>query len=240
MGPTTSNRAAGSLTHAVNDSHRAAGCLVAALESAWEMARTRHPEIAPAVIVVASGTSGGAPRWGHFAACRWRRAADGGQLAEILIAGEGLDRGAVPVLGTLLHEAAHALAHARGIADTSRQGRYHNARYRYLAEELGLVVEQVPVIGWSRTAVPAATAEGYATEIEAIADSLLVYRRPEAGPSHIGAGGDHGTTGQRLRSGRCACPCGRQLRIGSETLAAGPVVCGLCRGEFAPGMEGQA
>ena len=28
------------------------------------------------------------------------------------------------------HEAAHGLAHVRGVCDTSRQGRYHNARYR--------------------------------------------------------------------------------------------------------------
>jgi hypothetical protein len=31
------------------------------------------------------------------------------------------------VLGTLLHEAAHGLAQARSIQDTSRQGRYHTA-----------------------------------------------------------------------------------------------------------------
>jgi hypothetical protein len=37
------------------------------------------------------------------------------------------------VLGTLLHEAAHALADQRAIKDNSRQGRYHNARYRQLA-----------------------------------------------------------------------------------------------------------
>jgi hypothetical protein len=42
------------------------------------------------------------------------------------------------VLDTELHEAAHGLAAARGIQDTSRQGRYRNARYRGLAEELGL------------------------------------------------------------------------------------------------------
>ncbi len=35
-------------------------------------------------------------------------------------------RGAADVLGTLLHETAHALAHVRDIKDTSRQGRWHN------------------------------------------------------------------------------------------------------------------
>ena len=55
-----------------------------------------------------------------------------------MISGEGLRRTAHDVLGTLLHEAAHALAHARGIKDTSRQGRYHNKHFKTLAEELGL------------------------------------------------------------------------------------------------------
>lgn len=36
--------------------------------------------------------------------------------------GEGLARGPVEVLGTLLHEAAHAVAHVRGIKDTSLPG----------------------------------------------------------------------------------------------------------------------
>ena len=55
-----------------------------------------------------------------------------------MISGEGLRRSPREVLGTLLHEAAHALAHARGIKDTSRQGRYHNKHFKTLAEELGL------------------------------------------------------------------------------------------------------
>ncbi|MFD1534873.1 hypothetical protein [Pseudonocardia aurantiaca] len=53
------------------------------------------------------------------------------------------------------HEkAAHALAHVRGIKDTSRQGRWHNARFKALAEEgrhrgdqgsaYGLVPDQRP------------------------------------------------------------------------------------------------
>ena len=45
------------------------------------------------------------------------------------------------VLATLLHEAAHALAHARGSKDTSRQGRYHNTKFKNCAEEVGLTVE---------------------------------------------------------------------------------------------------
>ena len=79
-------------------------------------------------------------------------------LAEVLSEVRAWPLGAVDVLGTLLHEASHALAHVRGIKDTSRQGRYHNRRFRDLAAEVGLAVREVPVIGWSDTHVPDATA----------------------------------------------------------------------------------
>jgi hypothetical protein len=39
-----------------------------------------------------------------------------------------------------MHEATHGVAWTRQIADTSRQGRSHNGRFRAIAEELGLEV----------------------------------------------------------------------------------------------------
>jgi hypothetical protein len=72
----------------------------------------------------------------------------------VLVSGEGLQRGPVDVLGTLLHEAAHGLAYVRKVSDTSRQGRYHNRRCATLARELGLEVAHLDPIGWSATSVP--------------------------------------------------------------------------------------
>jgi hypothetical protein len=224
-------------TRRCGDGGGATGPLVLALEAAWETMRERHPAIAPAVIVVASGTMGGSPRYGHFAAARWRRAVDGGELAEILVSGEGLERGAVPVLGTLLHEGAHALAHARGVKDTSRQGRWHNAKYRRFAEELGLVLRQVDGIGWSGTVVPAETAAAYAEQLEAIAAAIVVYRRAEneSGPgvvAGIEGGGSEGESGTSSKGGGIECPCGRRIRVARAVLEAGPISCGLCGGDF--------
>lgn len=34
------------------------------------------------------------------------------------------------------------------IGDTSREGRYYNARFKALADELGLCVDRDDVIGW--------------------------------------------------------------------------------------------
>jgi hypothetical protein len=226
-----------------SDGGGATGPLVLALEAAWQAMRERHPELAPAVIVVASGTMGGSPRYGHFAAARWRRSVDGGELAEILISGEGLHRGAVPVLGTLLHEGAHALAHARSVKDTSRQGRWHNARYRRLAEELGLVVSQVPGIGWSGTVVPPQTSAAYAGVLEAIAAALVVYRRAEGheasrGSTGTKAGGGEGDSGSVPKGGAVECPCGRRIRVARAALELGPITCGLCSGDFAVAGSG--
>jgi hypothetical protein len=125
----------------------AASLLVAALEHAWQTIRIRHPEVPEAVLVVASGSEGKRLNLGHFAPHRWQ--VNGADRHEVLVGGEGLQRGPLEVLGTLLHEAAHGLAQARGVQDTSRQGRYHNRRYATLAHELGL--------GWpvsSRSAGP--------------------------------------------------------------------------------------
>jgi hypothetical protein len=83
------------------------------------------------------------------------------------------------VLGTLLHEAAHGLAGVRGVRDTSRGGRYHNRRYRSLAQELGLEVQETPPIGWSATTVSDATAEDYRQVLNELADALILWRRSE-------------------------------------------------------------
>jgi hypothetical protein len=83
------------------------------------------------------------------------------------------------VLGTLQHEAAHGLAYARKVSDTSRQGRYHNRRYATLAGELGLEVAQVDRIGWSATSVPEPTAARYVEVLAELATALVLWRRAE-------------------------------------------------------------
>jgi hypothetical protein len=195
--------------------------VVQVLESVWASARRRHPEIPDAVVVIASGSERGQlAKYGHYAQLRWQTA--GGQLPEVLVAGEGLARGPEPVLATLLHEAAHGLADVRGIQDTSRQGRYHNRRYLALAEQLGLQVAQAPVIGWSVTTLRPETREAYADELAVLAPVLTMHRAPEL-PGRRGGGS---------RYLLAACSCGRKVRVVRRTFDAGPIVCGLCGHPF--------
>jgi hypothetical protein len=200
-----------------------ASLLVASLEHTWHTIRTRHPEVPEAVLVVASGSEGKRLNLGHFAPHRWQ--VQGADRHEVLVGGEGLQRGPVDVLGTLLHEAAHGLAQARGVQDTSRQGRYHNRRYAQLARELGLEVASVQPIGWSATTVPAATADTYAGQLEDLAAALVLWRRQE---HRTGAG-------PRSRNLLAAtCGCSRRIRVAKTTLAEGPILCSLCIQPFHP------
>jgi len=205
----------------------AASVLVAALEHAWQTIRTCHPDVPDAVLVVASGSEGKRLNLGHFAPHRWHVA--GADRHEVLVGGEGLQRGPTDVLGTLLHEAAHGLAQARGIADTSRQGRYHNHRYATLARELGLDVTTQPPIGWSHTTVPDPTANRYAAQLGDLATALVLWRRLEL----------RAATGAKARNLlACTCPCGRKIRVAKATVAEAPILCGRCEQPFQPDDQG--
>jgi hypothetical protein len=201
----------------------AASLLVAALEHAWQTIRTRHPDVPDAIVVVASGSEGKRLNLGHFAPHRWQVA--GADRHEVLVGGEGLHRGPLEVLGTLLHEAAHGLAQARSVQDTGRQGRYHNRRYATLARELGLEVASVKPIGWSATTVPEPTAAGYTSQLEELQAALVLWRRHEA----------RSGTGPRSRNLlAAACGCGRRIRAAKATLAEAPILCGACQQPFEP------
>jgi curved DNA-binding protein CbpA len=207
----------------VHDSH-VISRLIGVLEETWQAIRARHAEIPAVVIIIASGTEHKQARWGHHAPGRW--IAPGNQArAEIMISGEGLRRDARSVLGTLLHEAAHALAVTRGIKDTSRQGRYHNKHYKLHAEEIGLTVESDHRIGWSITTVPDPTAAAYDCQLQALHEAMTLWRLDETL-----------TPTQRRNSNLIAatCPCDRRIRVASSTLTEAPIVCLACGGKFQP------
>jgi len=197
--------------------------LVAVLERSWEAIRERCGEVPEVVVVVvAAGSEGKGLKLGHFAASRWHL--DGAQRAEVLVGGEGLRRGAVDVLGTLLHEAAHGLAQVRGVRDTSRGGRYHNRRYRSVAEELGLEVVETPPIGWSGTTVPPAMVAAYKGAVAELDEALVLWRVAE----------QRGGRGSRSRNlPVCVCGCPRRIRVAAATLDLAPIVCGACDQPFA-------
>lgn len=194
--------------------------IVSALDAAWGAIQRSHPDVPQVVITIASGSSGKRMNYGHFAPGRWQAGED--RLPEMLIGGEGLARGPRDVLGTLLHEAAHGVASAREIQDTSRQGRFHNTRFKVLAEELGLQIEHDRTIGWSVTSVPDATAKLYRTELRRLEGALVAFRHRDV---HLGRPGSNNPL-------PVLCGCPRRIRVAAAVLALGPIRCGLCEEEF--------
>jgi hypothetical protein len=112
------------------------------LEAAWADIVTRHPDVIPDPVIIIKSDK---RAWGHMTVGRtWAESLPEGtegpvrRYHEIMVSAELLAQHPVRVFQTLLHEAAHTVAVTRKIQDTSRQNRYHNSRFRELAEELGL------------------------------------------------------------------------------------------------------
>lgn len=216
--------------------------LVVACEAVWRSIQSHHPELPPVVMLLGSGVERGRlVKLGHWWGGRWL--ADGDVRGEVLLAGEALHLKPEDVFEVLLHEAAHGINAARGVKDTSRGGRYHNARFKKTAAEVGLDVEQMDPYGFAKTSVRPDTAERYSAEIEHLATAMRIARRipastltngdlgPERGDGQPkGQGPDDGTRRQQVKPAECGC--GRRMRMAPSVLAQGPVTCGNCGSDF--------
>ena len=203
--------------------------LLTALETAWAAIRARHPEVPDAVLIVGSGSpakGSQSMKWGHFASLRWQSGDT--QLPEVLVSGEGLSRTPAEVFTTLLHEAAHGLAEARGIQDTSRQGRWHNKKFATLAAELGLQAAKDDKLGYSPCTLTDTASADYATTITALGAALRAYRHPE--PTGEGKQRTNNNNGVS-----CECECPRKIRLSLTAFDEGrPIVCADCNAAFLP------
>lgn len=152
----------------------------ACVQNIIDKAREFHPEIPEVTVVIgAPGYTKKAQVHGHFAPRAWREREGEGSYGELSLSGESLQRGGLATLGTIIHELVHAYCNANEIQDTSNGHRYHNAKFRDMAESFGLVIDKAPTIGWSVTTVPEATAERYAEEVEDLDRALTQYRLPQ-------------------------------------------------------------
>lgn len=202
--------------------------LVLALEASYNAIRLQHPDVPAAVIVISSSES----KYGHYARSRWN--IEGCKLPEIMVSAEGLKRSPREVLGTLIHEAAHGLAHARQLAccgpdckhfhDTSRDGKYHNKKFRELAEELGLEVEDLgKSLGHTRTSLPEEEHPELVAELE---PKLVAWREFD-----VKTKGAPRTNREQSLNCRCSHPK-RTIRVFPGIMELGPILCGVCGDEF--------
>ncbi|MGW3202396.1 hypothetical protein ACWDBD_49520 [Streptomyces sp. NPDC001118] len=169
---------------------------IKALEGAWEAIRAAHPEVPHVVMITGRGRNPRGIKWGHFGADLWTvKGSRKRKAPELFAGGELLALGGRKTMETLLHEAAHAVAHVRKVADTSSDGRYHNKKFVAIAEELGLKGPErpIPIHGWNACAITDATAQRYAEAIEALDVAQLPYLHD---PLAILLGGGDPSTGE--------------------------------------------
>lgn len=225
--------------------------ITTALESTWAAFQKHHPDLPDVVMVTGTGTQGRnrkRPKLGHHTADLWLDAAAGGSRAELFVSGEAIAAGGQMVVETALHEAAHALAAARGIRDTSCAGRWHNRKFAELAKELGLEPPKraEKVIGFSECLITAATVSRYASVIRKLdAAALARIEAPGKGEDEgqeqeqdedgkkEGPRGGKGRAGKRLAVA-CACEKPRRMQVTPKLLEGGPILCGTCREPFQP------
>lgn len=226
--------------------------LIKALAFAWASIQAKNPDVPNVVMTLGQG-SGRVKNGlvlGHFAPHSWSQGEN--SVHELFIGGEGLERGAVAVMATLIHEAAHGVAVTRDVQDVSRGGRYHNRVFKMIAEGMGLEVihdnsePKSSSLGWSDSLLPEAGQKTYAAAIRKLDAAIVAYRRmpglvrvpvapggPDApvGPGMKGRGRKGSNNGLSLS---CQCAKPRKIRIALATYELGPIVCQVCGAEFAP------
>lgn len=103
----------------------------------------------PPLILIAS--RGRRKNWlGWHQAKAWRNKKD--VITEVCICAEVLDRGPLKCAETLLHEMVHLANSRRGINDCS-VNQYHNASFRNMAVEAGMICEKMEKFGWASTSL---------------------------------------------------------------------------------------
>jgi len=186
-------------------------------------------EIPYAVVTVAGDDSkAGKRKFGHFTTGQAWKVSDEQAFHEIMITGEGLQRGAVATFGTLAHEVAHLVNHVNGVKDTDTNGR-HNKKFKATAERLfGLTIEEAGSIGWSQTTVGKDCAKRWADIIEGIEAELLLVRSLLGGASK--------PKGRNKNLLKAVCECGDSIRASAKVIAKG-VTCDECETHYEP-VEG--
>ncbi len=222
--------------------------LIAAFEAAWSAIQRENPDTPDVLIITGSGAVPFGLILGHFAESSWEQDARLGKRHEMFVGGEGLARGAREVMATLLHEAGHGVAMVRKIQDTSRQGRWHNKRFKAIGEELGLELKQSPDIGWSLTTMPDRTAKLYRDEIEELQKAIAYHRRNPFADlfGKLGGDDDDGPSwGDKVKTPKaprpprpprsiiaCQCSPARRLRMAQADFDLGAVHCAVCDSDF--------
>jgi hypothetical protein len=143
------------------------------------------------------------------------------EMNEICLVAENLQRGKMQILQTLLHEAIHHYCNINDIRETSRNGRWHNKRFKEQAELHGMEYthEQAdPKIGYSAVTL---TQTSY--------DTIDSWNLNEEAFQWYRKSVDKGEKKKKTNSYKWTCGCGQIARTSKPSFIA---FCPDCEEQF--------
>jgi hypothetical protein len=197
--------------------------LLSAISQVWATIRMHHAEV-PSIMLIPSvytrqrqrrsNTSFGGFKWGVG------ETSDRRMVHEVFVYINLMGGDPESVVADLLHEAAHAINHGRGVMDVAQTSQYHNGVFRDTAIEVGLEVEQVKHYGYAITRLAEPTRELYAEAINNLPACLPRREDPDKSL-------DESYT-PRTRLLKASCPCGFIIRLSRTTIYSTGIRCDTC------------
>ena len=149
----------------------------------------------------------------------WKNQDESVKKYEINITAEDLDRGVVEVMQTLLHEMIHLHNVINGVKDSSRNGTFHNKKFKNAAERFGMIYKNEEAdkrYGWAFPVLAPATIE----LIETLNINEKAFELARRVPK----------TTKKSNSYKLQCPiCGIKLRATKPGIV---VICKTCEVEL--------
>lgn len=167
--------------------------------------------------------------WGHCSRARvWKRKDE--QTYEMNIAAEMLSAPIEEIIDTILHEMVHLYCRENSIQEVSRGGKYHNGKFKAIAEKVGLVCVREGIYGWNTIGTGNDSLLEYAlekgwSEIMLTRQTVSGFRVGIAGGAAQGgaatAGGKAPSSTRKLQ-----CPCCKNSVRATKTVRIMCMDCG--------------
>jgi len=186
----------------------------------------------PVITILVDSTTGA---YGWISANKVWSSKDNKYFREINICAEYLNRSAVDVITTLMHEMCHLYNIQNGIKDTSRAGTYHNEKFKARAEKSGLIVEKNDKYGYCITKPGEELKEIVKNNVRAGCfklERMKTYRDGTPKTTTKGEDGREKTTSRTKQSMRkyCCPSCGLIIRASKDV--SGKIMCIDCNEIF--------
>lgn len=190
--------------------------LVKSLETVYESI-AKITEAPTATILVTRKTKNVMGHWTQYTA--WVDV-DKNKYNEIMISADYLNRKPEEILGTLLHEVAHAINTKNKVSDCSSNG-YHNKNFKRQAEILGLSVEKTQN-GFNKTTLTEEGKKRWAKQLALITEAVKI--------SAISA--TKTPKGRDTNYKSYKCDCGYVIRMSKSTYELSSPTCSICNESF--------